>query len=41
MNKITIVLQKSRKQISFDLINDKNIYMLSYYGNTWYLTICK
>ena len=39
-NRITILLKKSQKKISFNLVNNKKLYLVSHYGDTWFLTVC-
>ncbi|PJJ11146.1 hypothetical protein CLU83_4642 [Flavobacterium sp. 1] len=38
-NRVTIFLKRNKKKISFNLINNKKLYLVSHYGDTWYLTI--
>jgi hypothetical protein len=38
-NKIDILLINERKKISFDLINNKNLYLISRYNKSWYITV--
>jgi hypothetical protein len=38
-NAITVFLENQKKSISFNLLNDKKLYLISHYGNTWFLNI--
>lgn len=39
VDEITILMKKNRSKVSFQLVKDKRLYLISHFGNTWFVSI--